>query len=440
MAKWLPIAAVIVLLATVLGSPVRAACVPPNAGLDDFASGLPPEIVDLLAPGGSPAGTGFCAAPPPGSRAGGEPPAPSLLPPQAISGPFQPGEILIVVPGGPQAVTALAAELNLTILEQYASTLLNAAIARLGIPDGRPVAAVLAQIGADARISTTAPNHLLTLQGETAGESLLPAQLELGNLRAGVTGKNIKVAVLDTAADGSQPALRGAIEAEFDGMPDTPVKDRTHGTAIAGLIAGRAPMAGAAPEARLLMARVFDKTSELNPQTHAYMILRGLDWAVANGATIVNMSFAGPKNGLISQAVGNASRQGVTLIAAAGNSGPGAPFAYPAADEGVIAVTATDEDDLIYNQANRGRYVLVAAPGVDLLAPAPNGRADLVTGTSFAAALVSGLAALSRQTDPAQDPHVFARRLADTSIDLGPPGRDEIFGAGRVRGAQLIGR
>jgi subtilisin family serine protease len=427
------ISAAVILLLAGFAAPVHAACVAPDAPLDGFAAGLPPEIVELLAPGGSPAGPGFCARPAPGSRR-----AAAAPPPQAISGPFAPGEILIAVPGGAQAVTALAAELNLTVLEQYASTLLNASIARLGIPDGRPVTAVLAQISADARISLTAPNHLLTLQGETTA-SLLPAQLELGDLRAGVTGRGVKIAVLDTAADGGQPALKGAIEAEFDGMPDIPVKDRSHGTAVAGLIAGRAPMAGAAPEARLLIARVFDKTSNVNPQTHSYMILRGLDWAVSNGAGIINMSFAGPKNALISQAIGTASRQGLTLIAAAGNSGPGAPYAYPAADEGVIAVTATDEDDLIYDQANRGRYVLVAAPGVDVLAPAPNGRANLVTGTSFAAALVSGLAALAKQTDPAQDPRAFARRLADTSIDLGPPGRDEIFGAGRVRAVELIG-
>lgn len=422
-----------ILLLAGFASPVRATCVAPDAPLDSFALGLPAEIVELLAPGASPAGPRFCSAAPPGSRRAAAGPAP-----QAISGPFAPAEILVVVPGGEPAVTALAGELNLTILEQYASPLLNAAVVRLSIPDGRPIPTVLAQIGADARISLSAPNHLLTLQGETTA-SLLPAQLELGALHSGVTGRGVKVAVLDTAADGEQPALKDAIEAEFDGMPDIPVKDRSHGTAIAGLIAGRAPMAGAAPEARLLIARVFDKTSEISPQTHSFMILRGLDWAASNGADIINMSFAGPKNALISQALGTAARQGLTLIAAAGNSGPGAPYAYPAADKGVIAVTATDEDDLIYTQANRGRYVLVAAPGVDVLAPAPDGRANLVTGTSFAAALVSGLAALAKQSDPGQEPHDFARRLADTSVDLGPPGRDEIFGAGRVRAAELIG-
>jgi subtilisin family serine protease len=429
MAKWLRAAAA--LLAAV-STPASAACLTPDAGLDGFAAGLPPEIVELLAPGvgGS---AGFCPAPPRGPRRNAGPAAPQL-----ISGPFLPNEIVIVAPGGAQDVASIAGEFNLAVVGQYASALLNATVARLSIPDGRSVAAVLTQIGGDDRISLSGPNHLLTLQGETR-PSLLPAKLELSDLPTGLTGRGVKIAVLDTAVDSRQPVLQGAVEAEFDGMPSIPVKDRSHGTAIAGLIAGRPPMAGAAPEARLLIARVFDQTSSLTPQTHAYMILTALDWAAGNRADIINMSFAGPKNPLLSQAVGNAARRGITLIAAAGNNGPRAPFAYPGADDGVIAVTATDEDDLIYSNANRGRYVLVAAPGVDVLAPAPSGQADLVTGTSFSAAIVSGLAALAKQANPAQDPGAFARRLAATSVDLGDPGRDEVFGAGRVRTLALIG-
>jgi subtilisin family serine protease len=250
----------------------------------------------------------------------------------------------------------------------------------------------------------------------------------------------VKVAVLDTAADATHPVLRGAIVGEFDGMPGIPVNDRSHGTAIAGLIAGREPMAGAAPEAGLLIARIFDRTSDLRPQTHAYMILTALDWSAVNGAQIVNMSFAGPKNSLMSRAVEAAVKRGLTLIAAAGNAGPVAPYAYPAADEGVIAVTATDDDDGIYTRANRGRYVLVAAPGVDVLAPGPNGRANLMTGTSFSAAIVSGLAAMAKQVAPGENPRLFANRLAETAIDLGPPGRDDIFGVGRVHASALIRR
>jgi hypothetical protein len=68
--------------------------------------------------------------------------------------------------------------------------------------------------------------------------------------------------------------------------------------------------------------------------------------------------------------------------AAAGNAGPKSPPLYPGADPNVIAVTATDADDKLFNGANRGKYISVAAPGVDILVPAPEGEYQITTGTS----------------------------------------------------------
>jgi subtilisin family serine protease len=92
------------------------------------------------------------------------------------------------------------------------------------------------------------------------------------------------------------------------------------------------------------------------------------------------------------------------LIAAAGNAGPKSPPLYPGADPNVIAVTATDADDKIFSGANRGRYVSVSAPGVDILVPAPEGAYQLTTGTSVAAAEVSGVAALLLERNPRLTP------------------------------------
>jgi subtilisin family serine protease len=93
----------------------------------------------------------------------------------------------------------------------------------------------------------------------------------------------------------------------------------------------------------------------------------------------------------------------VVLIAAAGNMGPNSPPLYPAADPNVIAVTATDAKDQLLAQANQGGYVAVAAPGVDILEPAPNGGYQVTTGTSVAAAHVSGIVALLLDRDPTLD-------------------------------------
>jgi subtilisin family serine protease len=98
----------------------------------------------------------------------------------------------------------------------------------------------------------------------------------------------------------------------------------------------------------------------------------------------------------------------------------------------VIAVTAVDEADRRYEHANRGSYVAVAAPGVDILAPVERGGYAYVSGTSFAAAYVSGIAALLLERDPNLDPKSVADLLATAAEDLGPVGRDDDFGAGRV--------
>jgi subtilisin family serine protease len=122
----------------------------------------------------------------------------------------------------------------------------------------------------------------------------------------------------------------------------------------------------------------------------------------------------------------------VVLIAAAGNNGPSAPPAYPASYPEVIAVTATDANDGLFAQANRGPYVAVAAPGVDILVAAPGARYDMTTGTSVAAAHVSGLAALLLEQQPNLTPDALTAVLVRSARDLGVAGRDVHYGAGLV--------
>src|SRR6267143_2694642 len=106
------------------------------------------------------------------------------------------------------------------------------------------------------------------------------------------------------------------------------------------------------------------------------------------------MSFAGPPDPRLKDALQKAYKKGIVLIAAAGNAGPNSKPLFPGADQSVIAVTATDYADKPFAMANRGKYIAVAAPGVDVMVPSPNGSYQLTTGTSVAAAHVSGVAAL----------------------------------------------
>src|SRR5690606_22163331 len=150
------------------------------------------------------------------------------------------------------------------------------------------------------------------------------------------------------------------------------------------------------------------------------------------GAKVVNLSFAGPRDALLSRALRAASLRGLVLVAAVGNAGPKAKPLFPAAHPDVIGVTAVDAQDRIYKAAGAGAHVAVAAPGVDILAPAVDGAYQQPSGTSFAAAHVSGIAALLLQIDPDLTPEDVRRVLTETAQDLGPKGRDDTFGAGRV--------
>jgi subtilisin family serine protease len=188
---------------------------------------------------------------------------------------------------------------------------------------------------------------------------------------------------------------------------------------------------GGAPEARLLAIRAFG-TSPAGVQSNSYVILKALDYAGLHGAQIINMSFAGPKDPIVDRAIAAAAEKGIILVAAAGNAGAKSPPLYPAANPNVIAVSATDAHDKLFEASNRGSYIALAAPGVDILLPAPDGKYQMTSGTSFSAAYVSAAAALVLERNPALKPEQVRATLVKTARDLGSPGRDDLFGAGEA--------
>ena len=163
-----------------------------------------------------------------------------------------------------------------------------------------------------------------------------------------------------------------------------------------------------------------------------------LEWASSKGVRVINMSFAGPRDPSLERALKAAHDKGIVLIAAAGNAGPQSPPLYPAADPHVIAVTATDKDDKLFPGANRGRYLAVAAPGVEIIALAPDDKIQFSTGTSIAAAHVSGIAALLLEHDPSLKPSDIRAALIATAKQLGPPKPDSDFGAGLVSAYRAV--
>jgi hypothetical protein len=319
--------------------------------------------------------------------------------------------------------------------------------AQASVPVATPVVAVPAPAEAPVAPGTTAEPVVATAGSPTAPRPSqpLPGQyaaekLHLPAAHGRALGTGVLVAVIDTGADESHPELAGAIEGTYDALEGVAAAAGVHGTAMAGAVVARVRLSGAAPAARLLLARAFGPPAANGvAQGSTFHVVKCLDWAVASGARVVSMSFAGPSNTLLSRALASARDRGVIAVAAAGNAGPQSPPLFPAADPGVIAVTASDPDDRVLPAANRGGHVLVTAPGVDIVVATPQGGYDLTSGTSVAAAEVSGVVALLVEKRADLTPDEARRILATTAIDLGPKGRDPIFGAGLVDAEAAVG-
>ena len=358
-------------------------------------------IVPLPQPGGRRPGSGVPVA---GER--------RLIPTEVVAE--------MASPATPQAIAALALRNNLALVDQLASQLTGTTLLLLRIPDQRPLAAVIGALQADAAVLSAQPNYLFALQdARTAGGDALQyasLKLRLPEAHKLAAGDNVLVGVIDSGIDARHPELAGSIAATFDaiGRAGGP---HDHGTAIAGLIVAHGRLTGTAPRARLLAVRAFDAASN-GAQGTTFNILKGLDWMAVKGARVINMSFAGPSDPAIHRSLEGAFRNGIMLIAAAGNAGPKSPPLFPGADPDVLAVTATDAADKIFAASNRGGYIAVAAPGVDVLVAAPDGGYQVSSGTSFSAAEVSGIAALMIQKHPDLSPQAVRVILMSTAKPL----------------------
>jgi Subtilase family len=330
--------------------------------------------------------------------------------------------------------------------------LIGARVYRFRITDRRPVRTVIAALERHPFVVSMQPEYLYRFaqaqeavvggaNPASAARSEQPpardptierlqyavGKLNLAQAHRVVRGGEVLVAVIDSRVDSAHPELAGAVVREIDVLDDRDGKPHSHGTAMAGAIVAKARLMGVAPDARLIAVRAFSVTSGGTASGTSFALTHGLDRAVAEGARIVNLSFAGPPDPLLSRALKAARERGVVLIAAAGNAGPRAAPLHPAADPNVIAVTATDASDKVYRGANRGKHIAVAAPGVDILVPGPQEAYEMSTGTSIAAAHVSGVAALLMARNPALDPDGVRKVLTGSARGLGA--RDE-YGAG----------
>ena len=241
-------------------------------------------------------------------------------------------------------------------------------------------------------------------------------------------GTGVLIGMVDGPVDISHSSFRGRVEqTSLVEVKSRSMANLLHGTAVAGVLMSDNAQIGIAPEARLLSVVAFEKTDKSSFSSNSALIAQAIDYAINKKVEVLNLSFSGGYDALVERVIKKAIAKGIIVVASCGNDASDKPR-YPAAISGVIAVTAVDHLKNSYSKANRGEYIDVAAPGVGVLTTGPGERYLLSSGTSLAAANVSGSLALLI----AKKKNIDRDLLSYTATDLGEPGRDASYGDGLI--------
>jgi len=252
------------------------------------------------------------------------------------------------------------------------------------------------------------------------------------------SGDGVVVAVVDTGVDADHPDLAGAVlpGRSFVPDPDAHLDPVGHGTAMAGLIAARGGgpnnALGIAPGAQILPVKIADGTRQSSAEP--------IRWAVDNGADIINLSFGRDQVGTNpadeADAVAYALAHDVVVVSSAGNTDNVSVGNAFAAMPGVIGVGGVARSGQHFTGSSTGAFVAVSAPAEDVASTFPRAVANSgyakASGSSDAAAIVSGIAALIRSEYPEMDAANVVNRILQSAVDQGAPGRDPEFGFGSV--------
>jgi hypothetical protein len=302
-----------------------------------------------------------------------------------------------------------------TVVKQEALLGLGGALLTLRVPQAQDAISVLSALRTSVPRAASDLDHVYRLAKSAAGSLAAPSRKHpAANLRG-------TVGLIDAPVDSEYPTVRVAI-VESRTFSSGPSGDLSHGTATAELVADHG--------ANVLVASVFADDAHGNPAATAASIISAMDWLVTRGVTVINLSLTGPQNRALSEAIRRAQSVGCIIVAAAGNEGPAAPAVYPAADAGVVAVTAVDRANQAYRYANRGSYIRFSALGVDVDTPLPPHARRAMSGTSFAAPVVAATIARSVERRTAEDSAKLVQWFETHAKDLGDPGRDPVFGFG----------
>ncbi len=310
----------------------------------------------------------------------------------------------------------------------------------LTIPSGK-IAATINSLQICSNVRYVEPNYIATIADTVPSDPDWGRQYGLTAIRAPQgwdlsTGSTaVTIAIVDTGIDLSHPDLSSKIVPGYDFVHDDsiPQDDNGHGTHAAGIAAAASNngigIAGVSWGARVMPIKVLNSSGN---GTFAN-VSSGIVWATDHGAQIINLSLGGSSpSQTLQDAVDYAYSKGVLVIASAGNSGSGNVL-YPARYPNVIAVAATDSADNHAGFSNYGPEVDLAAPGVMIYSTWLGGGYQNDSGTSMSAPFVSGLAAVLWGLPRNGTPDVVAGEMENSALDLGAPGRDDLYGYGLIQ-------
>ncbi len=300
-----------------------------------------------------------------------------------------------------RAMDSLASENGLRRVDEWPMLSLGVHCLVFAAPQSADVDAIVARLAADPRVESAQRMNRFELQTahEAAGENdpyrkmqrSLDA-LEITEAHRWSTGRGVRIAVIDTGVEARHPDLVGQVAESRDFLGGAPAGDR-HGTAVAGVIASQAGnqvgIVGVAPGARLLALRACaQKHAAGAGSCTTFDLARAIDYAIGAGAAdVINLSLGGPRDRLLERLLDQAISRNVVVVVAAGEG----EASFPGTMDGVIAVGAAE---------SKSPSKALSAPGVDVLSLAAPDGYDYFSGSSIAAAQVSGVVALLLERSP----------------------------------------